>query len=421
MVIGIIAIFAMNAIDTFFVAMLGHTELAAMSFTFPVVSFVASIALGVGIGATSVVSRAIGAGRHDEVRRLTTDALALGLVVVGVTVAIGLLTIDPLFRALGATDDTMPLVRTYMTIWYLGVPFVVVPMVGNSAIRATGDTRTPARIMIGAALANAVLDPLFIFGLGPFPELGMAGAALTTVVSRAFTLVFALWILIKRERMVEFSQPPLRVALASWRAVLAVGAPAAATNVVAPVSIGVLTGVVATFGEPAVAAFGAGGRVESIALVLPIAVSTALGPFVGQNWGADRADRVRRAYVLAAGFALAWGVVAWAGLALAAPWLAGAFADEPAVVEPLIRFLRISPLGLGPLGVIIATSATFNAINRPLRAAALVALRAFGVLVPAAWLGAWLLGLDGVFWALVAANVVTAGVAFAWARGVRKG
>lgn len=133
MLVGMFAVAAFNITDTYFVAQLGTRQLAAMSFTFPVVMLIGGIAIGIGVGATAVISRIIGQGRTDQVRQLTTDALLLALAVVAALVAIGLLTIRPLFGLLGATAETLPFVEQYMRIWYVGTIFVVVPMVGNGA------------------------------------------------------------------------------------------------------------------------------------------------------------------------------------------------------------------------------------------------------------------------------------------------
>ena len=133
----------------------------------------------------------------------------LALLVVGAFIVVGMLTIDPMFRLLGADETTLPLVRQYMTIWYPGMIFVVVPMVGNNAIRATGDTKTPSFIMLAAVAINIVMDPILIFGLGPFPAMGIQGAAIATVLSRATTLVIAIWVLYHRENMITLRRPAL--------------------------------------------------------------------------------------------------------------------------------------------------------------------------------------------------------------------
>ena len=143
MVVGLAAIILFTVVDTFFVGRLGATPLAAMSFCFPVNFVVYSVTMGIGIGTTSVISRAIGEGDQARVRRLTTHALVLALGTVTLIAGIGLVTMDPIFSAMGADATTLPLIREYMTPWLWGVGLLVIPMVGNSAIRATGDTVSP--------------------------------------------------------------------------------------------------------------------------------------------------------------------------------------------------------------------------------------------------------------------------------------
>jgi putative MATE family efflux protein len=230
MILGLAGIVTFNLVDTFFVGQLGAMELAALSFTFPVVMVIGSLALGLGSGASAVISRAIGEKDIDRVRRLTTDSLILSLILVGTCILVGFLTIDPLFKTLGATPELLPLIKQYMVIWYPGMVFLVVPMVGNNAIRATGDTKTPGLIMLLAAVVNAIMDPLLIFGLGPFPRLELQGAAIATVVARAITLAVALWVLGRRDRMLTTKVDSLRAVYASWKSILYIGMPLPPTD-----------------------------------------------------------------------------------------------------------------------------------------------------------------------------------------------
>jgi len=223
MIIGMVGIVAFNLVDTFFVGQLGTQELAALSFTFPIIMVIGSLAMGIGTGASAVISQAIGRGDHNKVQRLTTDSLILSFLLVAFFVAFGMLTIEPLFRLLGAEPEIIPLIREYMVIWYPGVLFLIIPMVGNNAIRATGDTKTPSAIMLVAVVVNIILDPLLIFGLGPFPMLGLEGAAIATVVSRAITLVVALWVLYYRDRMMTFELPAPKELIDSWKSILYIG------------------------------------------------------------------------------------------------------------------------------------------------------------------------------------------------------
>ncbi|MEE8357964.1 MAG: MATE family efflux transporter [Candidatus Hydrothermarchaeales archaeon] len=397
MIFGMAAIIIFNLIDTFFIAQLGTKELAAISFTFPVVLVVGSLALGLGSGASAVISQAIGKGDYDKVQRLTTDSLILSLLLVGIFIIIGILTINPLFALLGATPEIIVLIRQYMLIWYLGMLFVVVPMVGNSAIRATGDTKTPSLIMIIAALVNFVLDPLLIFGLGPFPKLGLAGAAIATVFARAITLVISLWVLYYREKMITLKIPSLKVVIDSWKSILYIALPAAGSRIIIPIGMGVITRIVSTYGAEAVAAFGVASRIEMVAILVFMALGAVINPFVGQNWAAGRLDRVYLGRKYTNSFSMAWGAAMLVLLAIAARPIATVFSDNPEVIKTVVLYLTIVPVGIGYQGVFLLATTSLNVLNRPLHAAALAVVQMFVLYIPLAYAGSYLFGLAGVF------------------------
>ncbi len=416
MVGGIFSVIALNLVDTFFVAQLGTRELAAISFTFPVVMVMGSLALGLGAGTASVVARAIGEGDHHRVRCLATHSLLLAVLIVAVFVAVGLATIDPLFRLLGAGPELLPLIHDYLLIWYPGMVFLVVPMVGNSVIRAGGDTAFPSLIMTVAALTNAVLDPLLIFGLAGFPRLEMQGAALATVIARGLTLVAALLVLHYRERVLIWQWPILSELLDSWRAVLHVGLPAAATNMVNPISTAIITALLAGFGAEAVAAFGVATRIEALALMVIMALAASVGPFVGQNWGARRYARVFEALRLASLFSIGWGLLVAVLLALTGPSLAGLFDDHPQVVAIASLYLLMVPVSYGGNGVIMVSGAVFNALGQPLRATVVTLARWLLLYIPLAFIGGRLYGVAGVFAAACFSNLAVGVGAFLWNR-----
>ncbi len=406
MLFGMIGMVAFNLIDTFYVGKLGTTELAALSFTFPVVLVINSIALGLGTGASAVIATAIGEGDYHKVRRLTTDSLILAVMVVAFFVFIGLSTIEPVFRLLGATSEILPLIKQYMRVWYMGVVFVVVPMVGNNAIRATGDTKTPSAVMLVAVCVNTTLDPLLIFGIGPFPRLELAGAALATVISRATTFLVALWVLSYRDKMITLAIPSLKSVFNSWRSVLYIGIPTAGTRIIVPLGFGVITRIVASYGTAPVAALRVSSRLEFFALTTVRALSTVLMPFVGQNRGAGKYDRVRLGVSYSKQFSIGWGVFIALLLALAARPIASIFNDNPEVIKTIMLYLRIVPIGYGLYGVLLLSAATLNVLNRPLHASALSVGQMFAFAVPLAYIGSFLFGLSGTFTALLAAYCV---------------
>ena len=414
MIGGIFALVAFNLADTYFVGQLGTEQLAAISFTFPVVLTLGNLAMGLGIGAASVIARAIGEGDHSRVQRFTTNSLILALVAVALFVTVGLFTIDPLFTALGATPETLPLIRDYMQIWYFGMIFLVVPMVGNNAIRAAGNTATPSLIMTTAAVVNIALDPLLIFGWAGFPALALKGAALATVGSRAVTLVASLLVLHFKEHLLSLRFPRPREMFWCWKDILHVGVPAAMTQMINPISIGVITSLIASFGAQAVAAFGVATRVESLALIVLMALAASIGPFVGQNSGAHRYDRIQRSLQLSLWFCIGWGLLTACLLALSAPQLASLFNGDPEVIAIAVRYLWIVPISYGGAGIIQVASSAFNALGKPLPSVVMTVIRMGVLYVPLAYVGANWVGISGVFGAACLSNLVVGIGAYLW-------
>ncbi|MEM6598233.1 MAG: MATE family efflux transporter [Cyanobacteria bacterium P01_C01_bin.69] len=419
MVGGIFAIVAFNLADTYYVGQLGTNQLAAMSFTFPVVMTLGSLALGLGVGASSIIARAIGEGDRSRVQRFTTNSLTLGVAAVALLSTIGLLTIDPLFTALGAGPEVLPFVRQYMQVWYFGMVFLVIPMVGNSAIRASGDTGTPSLIMILSAGFNIVLDPLLIFGFASVPALGLVGAAWATVISRALTLVASLLVLQFKEHMLSSRLPDLEETFYCWRDVLSVGLPAAGSNMINPISIGVITSLLATHGPLAVAGFGVASRVESLAMIALMALGASIGPFVGQNWGAGKFARVIEAMRQSYLFCLAWGVVLTGVLAVSARYIVPLFNDDAEVVRVATTYLWIVPVSYGAAGIIVVASSAFNALGKPIPAVVMTVLRMFVLYIPLAYLGSRLFGPVGIFAAATVANIVVGAGAWWWSDHIK--
>ena len=400
MIFGIISMVVFNLADAFFVAKLGTISLAALSFTFPVVLVIASVAIGLGIGASSLISRGIGEGNHLKVQRLTTDSLVLAVIVVAFFCILGLLTIDPLFRLLGATSETLPLIKKYMKIWYFGMVFVVVPMVGNNAIRATGDTKTPAIIMMAAALLNIILDPLLIFGIGPFPRLEIAGAAIATVIARATIMCVSIFVLWHRYNMITLERASLRDIVHSWKMILYIGLPTAGSRLAIPLAAGVITRLVASYGAESVAALGVAVRIDFFAMTVLRALSSVLGPFVGQNWGAEMYDRVRKGIKYSKQFSMVCGFLTFVLLAVLAKPIASIFTDNSKVVSTIILYLRIAPIGYGMQGVILMVISTLIVLQKPIHASMLTVVHLALFFIPMSFLGSYLFGLTGLFAAL---------------------
>ena len=369
-----------------------------------------------GVITEHVVARAIGAHNHRRARRLATDSLILSFGITAIVSAIGFLTIDPLFKLLGAPQDMIPMIAGYMTILYAGVPFVVVGMVGMSSMRATGDTRLPSMLMVIASVANVILDPILIFGVGPVPAMGLNGAAMAALLSRAAIFAGTLYFMRMRLDMLTFNKPDPGELRSSWADVLHVGIPAAGTNAIIPIATGVITAMLARYGPEAVAGFGVASRVESLTLVLFYALSAVIGPFVGQNIAAGKADRIFEALRLCTFFCVGTGFVIAALLAFSGAWLPTLFSDNPQVTDVSTLFLMIAPISYGAYGMVMVMNASFNGMGKPMPAVHISVARMAVIYIPLAFIAERFFGLAGIFVAYACANIVSGVIAFMWAR-----
>lgn len=414
MLIGILSMMAFNLIDAFFIARLGTLQLAAITLTFPVVMVVGTFTLGLGVGAMAVISRSIGKGDQTRIRRYATDALSLSAVCVVLMTILGLATVEPLFGSLGATSALMPFVKQYMYIWYPGMIFYVVPMIGSNVMRATGDTGTPSAIMVAGMILNAALDPIFIFGWGPIPRFEIAGAAVASIITRALTLIATVWILHSREHLLVRLWPGMKNLIESWKTILAIGLPVAVSNAVVPVAMGIITRIVTGFGHEAVAGFGVATRVEAIGFALIIALSTGVSPFVGQNFGAGRIDRIRKGLLFSKIFSIAWGVALAVIFLFFGTWFAVCFDNNPSVVASASLYLWLVPISLGMRGIHQIIWTSLNVLGRPYDSLFLELILTFGFWIPFALAGAHAAQLPGLYAGISCANICAGVVAILW-------
>jgi len=397
MIWGLFAIIFISLVDTYFVGKLGTKHLAAITFTFPIVMIAGSLSIGLGIGASSVISRAIGEGNYKKVRRLTTDSLIIALIIVAIFVVLGLLTIDPLFTLMGASKDILPLIRQYMNIWYIGMIFVVVPMVGNSAIRSTGDTFIPSLIMILSSIINSILDPLFIFGIWNFPSLGIKGAAVAAVIAKGASLIAAILVLHFKEKMLDFSIPKLHEIIESWKLILYIGIPAATANIIMPISLSIIIALISKHGAESVAAFGIATRIEAFILIILMSLSSSVGPFVGQNWGANKVQRVIDSVRSSFRFSLFFHLAAALFLAIFAFKISSLFNKDLTVANIAAMYLFIVPISYGLEGVRAITTSVFNAMGKPILPILITLARMFVLYIPMAIVLDKIFGIVGIF------------------------
>ena len=406
MLIGHIAMTAFNLTDTYFVSQLGTLELAAMSYTFPVVMLVNNFLFGIGLGTSAVISRAIGQKNHREVKRISTDSLLL-IICLGTFFGVaGLLTIRPIFSALGAKGETLELVLRYMRICCFGMPVGAVPMVIDNAIRATGDTKTPGLIMLTVVVINIILDPLLIFGVWIFPRMGIEGAALATMIAKFASAALVVSFMHFRMKMFDFSELKLPVILNSWKKVLILGIPTSLSLMLMPISNAIVTRITAGYGDEAVASLGAGIKIDSLVLMGIFSLSSVLLPFTGQNYGAAKIDRVKSALRISELFALFWGTFMLIVFLFFRRNIAAMFTEDPVVLHHIMNYMLIIGLSFPAIGASIMCINVINGLQKPVRSTMLNFMRTIIILIPAVWIGGRIGEVTGIFTAISMTSII---------------
>lgn len=411
MLAGTLAMSGYNIVDTFFVGKLGKIPLAAMGFTFPVVMLIGCIFHGLGTGVMTTSAQALGGNKHSKAAKLVTSGgVLIGLFSIFLAV-LGYFTSGPLFELFGARGETLNEVTGYMNIWFFGCATASLSMLGNNILIAVGDPKNAGRLMVLGLLLNALFDPLFIFGWGPIPGGGIRGAALATILSQCVATVTAFLVVSRKHHLITFERIPWKEVRAAWRLMIHYAVPASLGMLMMPLGSSIITWITARFGDAAVAATAASGRLEMLAFVFPMALGMSLISMIGQNYGARLYSRIRICFK----FAMWYAFLFLLGMAViyffCADWLVGIFApkDDPAVHDIMVDCLRITAWGFGMIEIHRYAGFFYIGCGRPAVAAWLNALRILGLMLPFSFLALYFQSLTGLFWARFLADVLAGG------------
>ena len=411
MIIGFIAWTLGGLIEIFYLGIVGLDALAAITFAFPLTMSLTAFIRGIGVGASSIIARALGESDRNTAAT-TTNHCNLLIIIITVTLSlIGFLTAETLYLAMGARNDVLNLATAYTRIWLLGFPMIGMAMVSNGMIRSFGNASFSASIMLSAPAIQVIIGPFLIFGWLGLPALGIMGAAWAAVIGGACQfLISCYWFFLKEKLLrAEFSSLG-----SSCRNILHVGIPAASTNLIGPLSTGITTWLLASYSMAVVAGFGVASRIESVAGMVTVGFATSIVPIVGQNWGAGKFHRVYEALRTCYLACHAWGLIAATGIWFGAAFLIGLISDEEEILESAMWFLYIVPISIGFGGMINVATHSFNAIRTPMPALILSLARLLFVYVPlAGTLGLWM-GYQGVFIAIALSNMIVGLLAYQW-------
>ena len=389
----LITLFA--ALDTFWVGTyVGSAGLAAVTTSLFWIWMIVSVAEMVSIGLTAVASRRHGEGRPELAARVAASALGLSLAL-GIVIAVaGYFALGAIFASMRTAPAVTSLGREYLGTYLLAAPLIFGYFAVDATFRAAGDTRTPFLILASSVAVTLVLDPLLILGLGPFPALGIRGAAVATVLTRSAAFVVGV-VILRRRGLVTWGGIETRALAAVCR----VGAPTALTGVIFSLIYVLLARTATQFGTSAIAALGLGHRIESWLYMIGVGFGAAAAAIVGQNIGARQLDRAARAGWVTVLYASVPGF-AFAVLALLIPErLAHIFTGDMTVVSEAAHYLRIGAISqLAVCAEVVLEGALGGAghtIPPMISSTALTAAR-----VPLAAWAAPIWGTAGIWWTI---------------------
>jgi len=418
--LGILSLLLFNITDTFFISLIGTQELTALSFTFPITFIISSIIIGFGGGLSAALARLIGRGESSNIKSFVMSGLLLGLITIVILTTIAHLMSNFIFELMGASTSLLPLIDQYLSVWLMAIPFLVIPMMGNNALRATGNAKYPSYIMMGAGIVNVILDPILIFGWGIIPAMGMQGAAIATLVAWFLSLIASL-VLLSKSQLIGWVSLTSHTVFKAWQCILKVGRSAALSQMINPLFNAIIMTMLASIDANAVAAYGVGIRIESLMLIGVVALSSSLMPFLAQNVGARQYERAKTALLGCAKFSIVNQFVLYLLITLLANPIANLFSNDTAVIQYIVVFLYLVPFAYGALGIVIIFANALNAYNRPGSSLLLNIARLFLIMLPMAWLGKELLGATGIFAAITIGNIFMGGACYILANRVTEG
>ena len=349
--------------DLYWVGRLGKEAIAAVGVAGNLTMIVLALTQMLGVGTTTLISHA--AGQKDQTRAelVFNQSFVMSILVALALGVFGFLLMDVYSNSLSADAITATLAKKYL-LWFIPALLLQFPLVAlGSALRATGIIKPTVGLQVLSVLVNIILAPLLIFGVGPFPKLGVTGAALASFIAILIADVLMVIYFEKKYHYLRFRFAQMRPQLKIWSKMLHIGVPAGTEFVLLFVYIVIVYGIIRGFGPAAQAGFGVGARVMQ-ALFLPVvALAFAVSPVVGQNFGGRRADRVRQSVYSAIAIATAMMLV----LALLAYFASGLlilpFSRDPHVIAFGSEYLRIVALNFVAAGIVFTTSSIFQGIG----------------------------------------------------------
>ncbi len=402
---GLLSIFVVDFVDLYFISLLGDvSKTAAVGFAGTLLFFNMSISIGLMIAMSALAARRIGRTDAEAARKIATSVIAFGLIVSIVFATLFWIFTPQLLDLIGATGEAKANAVRYLRIVVPSMPIVVVAMCCSGLLRAHGDARRAMNATLGGGFINALLDPILIFGLA----FGLEGAAYASVAARMGMAYFAIAPILKHYG--GFAPFDWDRFLGDLPAILNIAIPAVLTNVATPVGTLIVMRFIAPYGDSVIAGYAVLGRLTPLAFCVIFALSGAVGPIIGQNFGANNYARVRETVFKAFMFTAAYSLVVWALMLLSADFIGRQFGLSNSGRDLVAVFaVVITPLFFFN-GALFIANAAFNNLNRPTWSTMLNwGKNTLGV-APFVWLGSDWAGASGVLVGQAIGGIVFAGL-----------
>lgn len=401
-------------INSIFVGRLGATALAAMAVTFPLVLSVGAITAATSMGVTSIIARSLGAQDDESADRVASMSITLGVIVSSAVVGILLPVLDPVLRVLGANEDVLPLAHSYMVIFVVFNAVAYFMLVLASIVRSEGNPVCASVVPIVSAIINVGLDPLFIFGPGRLPALGIRGAAVATVVSQALAVTFLVfWIMAGKTGFnfrLRYFLPRLRVVFDIYR----VGAASLMRSMAQIVVMGVVNSTAASFGVVPLAVLGVLIRASRLNLMPLVGLGQGVTPIISYNFGAGSKPRVAetvRKMVLSGS---AWVSVCWLAVMLFPTQVMSVFSGDASFIAEGATAIRLFAMAWFVLAFHVTPAFFFQGIGKGMPATLLTAAQNFVfIMVPVLTLPR-LFGVTGIWVSFAIGDLLAAALGLAW-------
>ncbi|MFC2011902.1 MATE family efflux transporter [Chloroflexota bacterium] len=403
-----------NIIDTFWVARLGHEAIAALTIILPYHILIIAIAAGTGVGVNALTSRRFGEGDIDVTNHVAGQIFPVAGFFGGIFLIASVSFPDNILTVFGATPDIMDYARQYLVIIAFGAPFMFFSLVANNLLRSSGEAVKPMIFMLVATILNIALDPLLIFGLGPFPEMGVRGAALATTISQGLGAGLCFYYIIAHKSVYRIKTAHLKPSLPLLSDIYRVGFPSMVMEITESLCFILFNNVLSTFGSLAIAAVGISIRIADLAFMPIIGIAHGLLPIVGFNFGARIWKRLWGTVKLASLSIMVIMGVATVVLEVFAPQLIGIFSDDPEMLEVAVPAMRIVMSALVVVGPSILFITTFQGLSKGREVLVLSLARQLVFFIPPLLLLPKVMGLDGAWLAMPISDILGFLVAGLW-------